>query len=160
MNISDFWLGLLLAIPIGIFSNLITPRLQKLLDRFNHKRAIGRKTDLQKEYEKIKYFAENREAYREYLLVVVIKTTFISAFASCIITIYFAFSELTTFAIDSYNINDYFSPSRLRFIISYVVSLCSSLLIFNIASSALKIRSKVNNFVEYEKAVNQSLADQ
>jgi hypothetical protein len=64
----EFWLGLILAIPLAIIGNLFTRPIQNYLDSRIRSRALRRTRDTRQEYERVKRYREHREEFYEFML--------------------------------------------------------------------------------------------
>jgi hypothetical protein len=136
----NLWLSLLLAIPLSILANIVTPFVQRWLDKFNEKRVLERTKGLQKEYEQVKHFAEDRSEFKEYLLWVVIRTTLVGSLVGI-------FSQ----ALNA--VGNILYVGGILYAISQVIGIIGSIMVINLCSDALKIYSKVQRFDEYQKFV-------
>jgi hypothetical protein len=56
---NEFWLGLLLAIPLGILTNLATPWIKSIFEKGNLSLRERRVYLIKKRFEKVKFFHEN-----------------------------------------------------------------------------------------------------
>ncbi|MGW3352159.1 hypothetical protein ACWDA3_53450 [Nonomuraea rubra] len=62
-----FWLGLLLALPIGIVTNLLTPRVQARWATRSRRMASKREQDLREQTELVARYRQDQAAYWSYL---------------------------------------------------------------------------------------------
>jgi hypothetical protein len=154
---TGFWIGLLLSIPISILANLFTPRIQVWLDSRNKKRALARTKNLQREYDQTRKYRENRGEFREYMLWVVIRATFVGALTGILTSLAYMIANFYQFSvIDSMGS---FRFSSLLFVAAQFLSLIGTLLVVNICSSALKVYYRVKNFEIYEESAKKNLAE-
>jgi hypothetical protein len=153
---AGLWIGLLLSIPISILVNLFTPKIQAWLDSRNRKRSLIRTKYLQQEYEQVRYYRENRGEFREYLIWIVIRTTFVGS----LVGIFAAFVFVIPNFFEILNL-EYEQTRIIRhvlYIAGQLISLIGALLIVNICSNALKVYFRVRDFDIYEESVKKNLS--
>ena len=150
---TGFWLGLLFSIPISILANLFTPTVQAWLDARNRKRSLERTKNLQQEYYQVKQFREDRSEFREYLIWIVIRTTFVGSLVGILAS--FVFAVPSFFDILDLDYEQTRVVRNLLYAAGQFVSLVGGLLIVNLCSSALKVYYRVKNFEAYEESINQ-----
>jgi hypothetical protein len=66
-----FWFGLLLAIPLSLIANLLTPNVRRLLVRWSEKRRLLLEKKLTEEDEKIQGILSDRFQFYRYLLLLI-----------------------------------------------------------------------------------------
>jgi hypothetical protein len=149
---SEFWIGILLSIPIGIATSLITPWIQRKIDERDKRRSLAATNRLVQEYERIRTFRSNPEQFTQYLVQVAIRTTFTGAFVAVFAGTMFALGQ----ALNTLHFKGAIDADYLRntvFLLAQIVSLFGSLLIINICRPALRAWTKLQNFDEYAKSV-------
>jgi hypothetical protein len=156
MDEISFWLGLLLAIPLAIAANLLTPQIQSWLDERNKNKALARTKDLQTEYELIKSYKTSREDFREYLLWIVIRTTYIGSLIGIFAGLAFGIPNLFDI-VGNYD-RGWEIVRSIFFIGGQALSILGALLVVNICNNALQVYLKVKNFEAYEISVQRNLS--
>ena len=78
-NAGAFWLGIFFSLPLSILANLATPAVQRLLERRSQERLVASSQREREELERVRMFISDRGAFREYLLVAVLKISLIAA---------------------------------------------------------------------------------
>ncbi|MBR8829670.1 MAG: hypothetical protein N5P05_001380 [Chroococcopsis gigantea SAG 12.99] len=68
-----FLLGLGLSVPLAILANLLTPKVDKILSDHNSKLKQKRIKKLRAEYQQVKIYVEDKQAYIEFLLIYLVK---------------------------------------------------------------------------------------
>ncbi len=154
-----FWIGLLFSIPLSIFANLVTPRVQRWWDSKSEQRASARTKDLRAEYQQVKLFRSSRDEFHEFLLWVIIRTTFVGAVLGIVAGIAFLIPEVFDSVWIGYDTTMGLRVFRSTFyVISQTISIIGTLLIVNICKNALSIYSKVRAFDEYEASVREYIS--
>ncbi len=156
-HMSDLLIGILLSIPIGIATSLITPWIQGKLDQLNKYRSLAATKRLDDEYRRVLLFRNNPHEFTQYLVQVAIQTAFTSAFVGIIAGLIYAIAQATV-AIPSgmggaMNFDEINFIRTSLFVFGQFVTLLGSLLIMNICRPALSVRAKLQNFDEYSKSV-------
>ena len=152
----NFTLSILLAIPIGIAANLLTPKFQSWLERRSEEGRAKRREQLDDEYKRVKNFNENRPDYYVFLLVVSLRVTFLYAIRSIFNTVihmvpnsidlYFQFGEMSR--------HDFkMIIWRVTSILDSLITLVIVLMVINLVKDALNVAMKVRDFDEYEKEI-------
>jgi phosphate uptake regulator len=152
-------LSLILAIPIGIAANLLTPKFQKWVEQRSEKGRKQTQIKVQAEYERISNYKSNLSDFYIFLLVVSLKITFIYALSSIFSTVINMLpNALDVFAnvtnnsgLDrgSYS-NSIFQVTR---VMDSLIRLMLTLLVFNYCKDALNVASKVVNFDKYTDSI-------
>jgi hypothetical protein len=77
---TDTLLGLLLSLPIGIVTALITPWFQRKLENIDKQRSMAAQIhNAKEEFENISFYKQHPDEFTQYLVHVAIQTTFTSA---------------------------------------------------------------------------------
>lgn len=152
---SNFWLGLLLSIPLSIFANLITTPVQNMISRYNEESARQRVLQAQVEYRRIESFYLNRSEFHEYLLSVIINTTFITSLTAMLSYLSFMLVGLThKLRLNSSGKKQVFDAVReLLQGLGFVALIIGALLVINITKEALRTYSNVKNFDSYKQSI-------
>jgi len=149
----EFWIGSLVAIPIGIITSLLTPWIVRKVNNWTH---VNRQKNIEyerKEYERIRGFNNNKQDLSVYYLNVVVKTTFLSAFMAIFSGLLYTSGQMmATMRIESDIIYDF---DFIKFIsiltgLGQFVNLFGSVMIVAICRPALNVWHKIKNFQEYE----------
>lgn len=148
---TEFWIGIVLSIPIGIFTALLTPWFQKLFDNWNQSKLIKNQRSAKAEYEAVKYYKNNKDDLTHYYLNVVIKTTFIGAFVGLFSGVLFILGELIgeTHFIQ----NDVLTT--ILFGLGQFSALVGSLLIVNTTRPAINTWTRLKNYELYEEKLKE-----
>lgn len=85
----DFWLGLLLSVPLSIAANVVSPAVQRWVERFSQTRAQARQDKIEEEERRAKEFVADRGRFREYLLFTMIKLYLTGALISLFAGLFF-----------------------------------------------------------------------
>jgi hypothetical protein len=149
---SEFWIGILLSIPIGIATSLITPWIQRKIDEQDKRRSLAATGRLVQEYERIRAFRSDPHEFTQYLVQVVIRTTFTGALVAVFAGLMVALGQATIPLRRSIAFDVDFVRTAI-FILAQFVSLLGSLLIINICRPALRAWTKLKNFDEYSASV-------
>ena len=83
----EFWIGLLVSIPIAIATNLVTPKIQRWLDRNNKRKALEKTKNLLAEFNEVEIYRNNPHEFTQYLIYVGIKITFIGSLVGIIVAL-------------------------------------------------------------------------
>ena len=143
----EFWIGSLLAIPIGIVTSLLTPWIVK---KVNNRTQINRQKNIEserKEYERICDFYKNKQDLSLYYLNVVVKTTFLSAFMA----IFSGFLSFGGLMMQTARLDFDYQFINILFGLGQFVNLFGSVMIVSICKPALNVWRKIRNFQEYEE---------
>lgn len=139
-------LPLVLAVPIGVISNLITPYIKNWWAKSSVKRARKRIDKLNLEFEKISQYFNSKEDLIIYVSVTVLETLvrfLISSFASIIFVIFTtAFPNEKVFESDSSNL--------LLFLFAFLISYSFGVFAVFKAFKCSMITYKVIGFEKYK----------
>jgi hypothetical protein len=142
----EFWLGLILGIPLAILANILTRPVQSRLDSRIRSRALRRVRDTQREYEEAKRYREHREEFYEFMLrSLVWMVTWTGSMILGLSTF------LLVYLADLRHLSE-----ELRLIVGSIVLLCvavSAFMVRSWRSRALNTAYRVRNFPEYESRV-------
>jgi hypothetical protein len=144
---SDVWLGILLSIPIGIATSLVTPWIQRKLDQLDQRRALAATGRQVQEFERIKAFKSNPDQFTQYLIQVAIRTTLTGAFIALLSGIMFALGQ----TIMTMKGSDLDYVRNAAFLLGQFVTLLGSLLIINICRPALRAWTSLQNFEQFNE---------
>jgi len=135
---TDFWLGLLLSIPLSILANLLNPKLETLWAHHSQHRAKKRLQKLRRDLDAVQRYRDNPQAFTEYLLIIVIKVAY-------------ATGSVGVFSL----VVDTFIPGSIGLIASRLLSILAGLLIVRVSSQALDTFQRVRNYDDYQKEIEQ-----
>lgn len=132
----EFWLGLLLSIPIGLAVNLGSPFVARRME--GRSEAVARRREAERE--EFRQIADNlagdQSAYYTYLLTAVLRTTYIGALFGLMGGLLAALGQAAN------TVNIFFVSSSL-FLGAQVVALLAAILILNVARGALSMIKEV-----------------
>jgi hypothetical protein len=157
----SFWLGLLLSIPISIAVNLWTPRLQLYLDKRQETVSFKRKAKLFREYSEIVSYIFNTDKFNREMVVAIVRTTYVASLTAIIPPILeLAIGSAMTLREPIRLYGDEVGIASLIIQgIAQSISIIGSLIVVQICSRVIRLYSKVNGFVEYNKQMRQLLSD-
>lgn len=107
---TGFWLGLLLALPIGIVTNLLTPRIQKIMASYSSRIAEKRRKEEREFMESIARYRSDQPAYWSFLHLSLSRVLFLVAL-------------LLVAAIAPFTISDVLYEINAQLI--YIVNICT-----------------------------------
>jgi len=143
----SFLVGLVLAIPLAVVANLITPRVQGWIDK-RSRRAMQKKSfRLQEEYLRIAQLRSTREGLSEHLLTVLLRVALVGALFGVVTSAVYALGYL-------------FQMQYAFVAAAQVFAILGSLIVLGICTTAFKEHAKVKNFVEYRDFVEKELGEE
>ncbi|EIU6827838.1 hypothetical protein L5176_004434 [Vibrio parahaemolyticus] len=143
----NLWISILFAIPLAIVANIFTPKVQSWLESRGKKRSKARVTQLKTELEQLKYYKANPELFTQYLLGVVIKTTFVGSIIGIIAALAYM---ITRVAKDFFYVYDYLYIDVLEVVLQFssqIVSMFGAVIIINICGNALRVMHSMKNYI-------------
>jgi hypothetical protein len=145
----EFWLGLILAIPIGILTNIYTPKFEEILSGRNKELAKKRRIRLSKEQEEIEHYSKNRQEFFEYLIVTSLKAAFIGSISGLVSGSLFALASSTSLVLvfGLPYVSDLLQITRsLLSILGQLINLIGTLIVITIYREAFSKFEKVKGF--------------
>ena len=137
---TSFWIGLVLAVPLAVVGNLLTPRAQKWLSRRSTVRLDKRRQVLRKEFERVQLLAADSAKFNAYLLTVVVAATFVgSVVAVCS-------GAIAAIAYVS-------NSDRLLFAFSQFTAIFGGIFIASICQEAIRTSARVRDFADYKSSI-------
>lgn len=152
---TSWWLAVLLAVPLSIMANLLTPPIHNWLSDRSTEQAIERLTDLEKEYSEVSKYASNKPAFNSYLLSVVIKSALYLAFIMIINRLLSYAASFIDAPESALNKNKTFLTLHTLYALISIVGL---LLIFNLCNSAQKMYDNVEQYGNYSMSVKSEIS--
>ena len=156
----EVWISLLLAIPIGIGTALVTPVVQRKWDEKSLLRDVERSKRTLEEYRRIESFVNSPHRLTQYLIVAVIQTAIVSSF----MVIFASIPNILGQAIQALPFRYAFGPGDahdsffLLGLLSQFVTLVGAVTIINVVRPALVTRRKVNDFDKYKQSLGELVA--
>lgn len=150
---TQFWLGLILSVPIGILTGLYTPKIQKWLESRSKEKAEIELRQTKAELESIERYVSNPHEFTQYLIKTAIVTTFIGSFLGVLSGAFFLSGQALEAA-------GFVLPDNIRNVLYFfgqLVITIGSLIIINICRPALSAWTKVKNFDEFKKNAQEKL---
>ena len=148
MEITTLIVGTLLAIPIAILANILTPRIQKLLDGFSKNRALARSKRVEQEYQQVKGFRESGGDFLQHLAGVMIKAFYITIFITVMGNLSLSIPALcTALDLNDMEMRPFFTT---MVIIAQLLLVFGGVLVLNLCSAALRTFYRVTHFEAYE----------
>ena len=143
----SFWVGLMIAIPLAIFANLVTPIVKRKIDGAGEKKLKAKRKTLEEEYNQIQNYLKKPSLLTSYLISIVIKTTFVGAFVGIIAGVMQLFrqwldgSDAFSFMWDVHDVFNF---------ILIIISVSVSVVIFQLCGDGIRAYNRVNRFEEYK----------
>lgn len=145
MNSGTDWTGLLLSIPIGIVTGLITPPIQRWLQARGKDKALKDLARAREELAEVTYYVENPHIFTQYLVQVAIRTTFIGAVLGILGGVAFMFGSTPLSLSFTWGVD-----LQLVFIAAgQAATTMGSVMIVGICRPALRLWTRVRNYDEY-----------
>lgn len=152
---TDFWVSVLLAIPLAIAANLITPRVRAWLDKRAERGARQRRERTQKQRDEIvariradigeiESFRIDRSRLHEFLLEMLIRATLYSAIGGVYAGLLFGFVEF-------YVVSRAIAPA------AQLITVMTSLMVFQVCWRGLRVIRRVRNFDSWKKDLEQEI---
>lgn len=144
MNAS-FFLGLLLAIPIGILTNILTPKCENFLASYNREIADQRRRRQKKELIEVASYARQKEKLLEYFSVVIIKVVLVGSITIAASSFFLTLNEAFRTSLGplefliSYNYLFEFSLNAS----SQIINVVGALIVLKLCQDALSLYGKV-----------------
>jgi len=151
MKNNNWWISLLLAIPIGILANILTPVIQEKYSKYSENAAAKRIERMKTEYNEAKYYSENKEEFSIYMSSTIIQMTMIGAFTTIASGFLFFVQILIRRFVPFKRSRD--SLRTYMDLTFFVIILFVSILIFSIGRVTLRDYENVRNFKENEKMI-------
>lgn len=156
----DLWITILLAIPLSIAGNILTPKITAWYEKHSNKskkikleKSRSRKIDqldkLKKERDKITQYKNDKHYFNQLLLVTIIKVSLTAAMTVMYGVIILLIDKAPRI------------PEPLLTIASILLSLVimiSCLSIMKLCNDALSMHKKIKNFPDYDKSMTQAIA--
>jgi hypothetical protein len=152
-----FLLGTALAIPLSVLATVLAPKIQEALETFGRDAALKKRvraTEAQYEYDRIRGYKQSPSDFTQYLVYVGIKIAFVSAALGIISGIAFIIGSLLGPALAGG------FAGAIPYAVGQLAALVGTLIILNIARSALRTWTQVKNFDEYERRVKELVQGQ
>lgn len=156
----DLWISLLLAIPLAIAANLLTPHIRSWLDRRAEKGASVRLertrrereasiARLEDEIEEIENYRGDRAKLHELLLETVIRATLYGAIGTAVASLMFTLLRV---------IGHGYLYEAVVYSTSQFVTVVTSLMVFQVCWRGLKVIQRVRNFDQWVENVRQEIS--
>lgn len=149
---NDVWIGALLSVPIGIATGVAVTPIQRWIENRGKNKALVESKRVREQYNSVIFYRLHPHIFTQYLLNVVIRTTFIGAavgiIAGCIYTLAQA--------------GDFVNIRILRsglYVLGQITAVTSSVLIVGICKPALGLWYRVRNFDAYVRNVPADIRD-
>jgi len=152
---TEFWVGIFLSIPIGILTSLITPWIQRKLDESGKQRALTQSKNIKAELTIITQYKNDPTSFSQYLLHIIIRTTFIGSVIGIVSGVLFAFGQLLnglrSSMIMPLDLGAVEIIRNMIFFCGQLVVLMGAIMIVNTCRPALSKWTKVHNFDEFQQ---------
>lgn len=152
---NNWWISLILAIPLAIIANLITPLVSDRISNYSEKNAIERISSLKEEYNEVKYYHENKTELTLYLNHAIIQMTVIGAFTTIASALLFFIQGIAKKIFP----NRSNIPKISGFSVFFSIMLIVPVLIFTIGNKAIKTYNNVKNYEKYEKVILEKIKE-
>ncbi|MGB6096555.1 MAG: hypothetical protein WBF95_09705 [Comamonas thiooxydans] len=143
----SFWFGLALAIPIGIFVNLVTPSIGQWWAKRNRSRSLQQTKALKRELLKIEQIAKEPGQHQVFLLEAVLLLTLLTSAFGVMTGLFFALSNLA------------FSGSKGLAIGAQFTSIFGGVLIAREVIDTLRRSKQIKNIDKYREEVATKLKE-
>lgn len=154
----DLWITILLAIPLAIVANLLTPRLKSWLDskaekskriktQAELKDRASRAQILRDKLEQVTKFHQDRGEHQSYILVQLLKIALYGALGGVYGGVLMMFQ---TFEIEIFY--------RISLIGGAAVGLVTSMLIFVTSMSAIRMGKNVRDYQSFKNEIENAIA--
>ena len=161
----DTWVSVLLAIPLAIVANLLTPRLQKWLEARSVRNALERKDlllrlkraimgRLEAELRLAQIFAQDIHALQLRLTVAVLKAILVGAVTASVTGVMLAYGALPDLVGSSY----FAWLSRATALAGQLAALFGSLLVVQISRDAYRDYIRARDFENFRAATEAQIA--
>ena len=157
---SDVWLGALISVPIGIATGLAVTPVQKWLEDRGKTKALVHSRDTQHQYAAVLFYRMHSDLFTQYLLRVVILTTFTGSAVGILAGFFFAFANLSGAVLNAapgYSSRVYTIFIQSVSILGQMTAIVGSILIIRYCRPALKLWQQVRYFEDYAKTIPSEL---
>lgn len=141
---ASFWIGLVLAIPLSIAGNMMTPRAQQWLSQRSSTRRHKRHERLVSEFEQVRKFADDRARFNTYLLTVVLAATFVGSAVAIASGAVWAVAYVT-------------GSDQVLFSFGQVIGVLGAIFISKVCVDAMRVSARVSDFQAYKASVEAEL---
>jgi ABC-type multidrug transport system fused ATPase/permease subunit len=148
-NLLYFLLGVVVAVPVGIFTNLITPKIQTRLEGRSKISAARKSSEAQKELDEIREYYNARD--KLYLKTISSATIAFIFYVIANAIWAFPFFYIGT-ATENYRLSETFTA------IATLIAVIFFIIAITIIINHLRIISKVRNFTKYEQDMKQRIS--
>nr|WP_154982883.1 hypothetical protein [Paenibacillus xylanexedens] len=152
----EWWLNLVLTIPLAILGTIATQKLQTWQVKRKNKKLSKKVSKLTKEYSYVKKYKLNREEYREFLLIEIIKLIGLIV-STAIVAIFFLFGIFYGITGDS-SIDDTIVEFFKFFI--FLTTLFMLMLAFEKILRLEIQHLRIKDFENFENEVKKILSDE
>lgn len=144
MTEASFWIGLLIAIPLSILANILTPRAQKWLDRRSETKQSKRAGTLRSEHAQVAALVEDQRKLHTYLLMVVVRATYIGSLVGIITGLIWAVNSFISY-------NEFISGA------AQILAVFGAIMIVRVCGEGMQVALKVQNYPSYKERVEKQL---
>lgn len=144
-----FWLGLAMAIPLSVTANLFTPILQKKLEERSNSVTAKQRNRILTEYALVLKFQKNRNEFLEYLVLVVIRTTYVGAIVAVAISLFAYVPQLLAFLPVRWLVD----LRLITLVPAALLSVVCAAAISSICGEALQVSRSLRRFSAYRSEV-------
>jgi len=152
---SEFWMNIIASILASLITAYLTSKLKNWWTIRKYKKLTKKKSKLINEYKQVKFYLENRNQYKEFLLIEIIKL--IGQFAiTAIIVILILFGLFSISGIESIYLNMLAEFLKLLF---FVIPSCFLFLIFDKVSKLEILHLRLKDFTAFENMVKEIVSE-
>jgi len=154
----NWWLSLFFSIPLAIVANLLTPRVQSLLDSHSRQSAERQLESAVVQLERTAHFVNFPDEFTQYLLMVLIKIAALSAILT-IVSMLSIFAPRILRRILNRSGSSKINWGEVFGVVSYLAILMVSLQIVSVSMSALGDYERVKTFAANRTIMEQKMKD-
>lgn len=144
---SSFWVGILLAVPLAIISNLLTPKVQAWLAERGSTKLAKRHDKLRADYSKVKQYKDDRTALNTFLITSVLEATFIGSAIGIVAGMIFGLNFLVGLGGPFIAFGQFLAAA-------------GAVAIVQVCLEAMRVSNRARGFAEYKARVESELGEQ
>jgi len=154
---TEFWIGVVLSVPIGIATGLATPYFQRRIEERGKRRAGAEFRRAVRQLREAFYFRAHPDAFTHYLVEVAIKTTFVAAIMAIVTGLIFAINQMMDALLLSgdfrvgRNVKAWEFIRASGWVVGQLVGVIGSIAVVNLCRPALSLVRRVKYFDHFIK---------
>ena len=156
---ASWWMGLVLAIPLSIVANLLTPPIQEWLTTKSNTASVRRLHEVERETSRIAAFHKDKLSLTNYLLLAITKSGLYLALVM-ILNHFLGLLMMYIYSSKTYKTGDIkvmeVSLNVAR-TLHGLIAIFGLILILNLCKEAVSTYTKVHNFEQYQLEVQEEI---